>query len=587
MPTCFDLIERSILPHVKKPARYIGGEINASKKGFSPDRVNICLAFPDIYEIGMSHLGLKILYNIINGKDCFSAERVFCPWTDMEKELRDNSIPLFSLENKVQLKDFDVIGFSLQYELCMSNVLTMLGLAGIPFKSEDRGSEFPLVIAGGSSVCQPEPFVKFFDVIVLGDGEYVILEFLEWIKRERKLLKEDKAKALEKLASEIESAYVPSLAKPPRQARRRKLRVLESCASDEKLIVPHIQSVHNRVVIEIMRGCSRGCRFCQPGMIGRPVVEKPAKGIIEEAVRKIEDTGFEEVSLLSLSAGDYSGIKELIGELVSVFDKKSISVGLPSLRADTFCIDLASFVRKVRKTGITFAPEAGNERLRKIINKDLTDREIIEAAGYAFSKGWNLIKLYFMVGLPQETDEDVLSIGSLIEKIIEVAKQNKKGRMSVNVTISNFVPKAHTPFQWENMNSIDELRRKHRLVRNSVGYKKLKISCHDPEMSYLESVFARGGKPLADVILKAWEKGARFDQWNDIFDFGIWKSSFDETGIDMSNLSCKPGDKLPWSHIDYGVKQGFLITERQKALRGEMTPDCRISKECTGCGACD
>ncbi len=559
----FYLVEKEILPFVEKPARYIGGEINSSEKPFDTENINLCLAFPDIYEIGMSNLGNRILYSIVNNREGLSAERVYCPWKDMQSEMKKRGVGLFSLENKVPVKDFDIVGFSLQYELCVTNVLCMLDHAGIPLFSKDRVEGMPVIIAGGACVSQPEPYADIFDVMIPGDGETAILGFLEWFKKNRALILSDRKRALKKLSEDNNYTYVPQFKIEGKKIRKN---VENKVFTDNlsEIIIPNIRTVHDRVVVEIRRGCTRGCRFCQPGMINRPLREKNIAEIVGEAEKKINGSGYEEITLLSLSSGDYSNIKELCENLNRIFSRKNVSVGLPSLRCDSFCVDLADQVSRTRKSGLTFAPEAGTERLRKIINKDLSDEKIVNSCLYAFEKGWKLVKLYFMVGLPFETDDDIDAIGLLAERILSGAGKAGYRGIKLNIAVSNFIPKAHTPFQWEEMNSVEVLRTKHRRVRNAVKSKKIKISFHSPEMSFLESLFARGDRKLLRVAVRAVEMGAGFDQWTERFDYGIWKKAFSECKIEMKTV-VMPGDVLPWSHMDYGVNEQYLLSERANA----------------------
>lgn len=585
------------LLNISRPSRYIGNELNTVKKDLNDSMIRFALAFPDIYDVGMSHLGLKILYHILNSRDDVWAERVFAPWIDMEKKMREENIELFSLESSSPLRDFDFIGFSFQYEMSYTNVLNMLDLAKIPLLSKDRDNSYPLIIAGGPCVFNPEPMAEFIDFFVIGDGEEVIHEIIECYKSNRN---DNKSSILQKMA-DIEGVYVPSLfsteenpdgmliVNSEKRIKKRVISDLNDSPYPVNYIVPFIRPIHDRVVIEVMRGCSRGCRFCQAGMIYRPVRERNSSVVKDLAEKVIEKTGYEELSLSSLSTCDHSSISDIVSDLIeSIVKKKHVSISLPSLRTDAFSLDLAQKIESAGKTGLTFAPEVASDRLRYVINKDISREQLLSTVRDAFKSGWLTIKLYFMIGLPTETDEDVLEIPKLIKEVLDVAK-NESRRANLSVSVSTFVPKAHTPFQWEKQASIDEILHKQKLIMSKVGRNnRVEISFHSPYISYLEGIFARGDRKLAKVLLEAYKLGCKLDGWTEFFDFQKWLQAFNKCGIDPNiyNQAREINHILPWDHIDSGITKEFLISERDKAYKAVMTEDCRNGR-CSKCGVCD
>lgn len=594
-----------ILNKVEKPARYIGMEQNSINKDLNKVKVKFAFSFPDVYDVGMSHLGLHIIYNLINKEEDFACERVFAPWVDMEEEMRKENLPLFTLESKEEVKNFDFLGFTLQYEMSYTNILNILDLAGIPLLSKERKDGDPLVIAGGPCAYNPEPLADFIDFFVIGEGEEVILEILNLYK-EHKEKKGTRDGFLEKVAA-IEGVYVPRFYEvlynddntikdmipinpaAPKKIRKRMITNLNNMFSPDKMIVPYIETVHDRVMLEIFRGCTHGCRFCQAGIIYRPIREKSVDKLVELAEKLIESTGYENVSLSSLSSCDYSELYLLISMLMERFEKKKIGVSLPSLRLDTFAIDILKEIEKVRKTGLTFAPEAGSQRLRDVINKGVTEEDLVNTITKVFEEGWSSVKLYFMIGLPTETDEDVLGIKELAYKVKDIffsmPKEKRKGNLKITVSASCFVPKPFTPFQWVGQNSIDEFYRKARLLKENIRDKKITFNYHDPRLSYLEAVLARGDRRISKLILRAWEKGCKFDSWSDYFNYENWIEAMEELNIDGSFYAHRQRDLdeiLPWDFIDPMVSKEFLIREYKKSLEGKTTDDCRHG--CRGCG---
>lgn len=588
------LLEDEILPGVNRPGRYIGSELNIIRKEHSAVDVTVALAFPDLYEIGMSHLGIQILYDIINKLDWAAAERVFAPLVDMEQKLREKGVPLYSLETFTPLRDFDFLGFSLSYELCYTNLLNMLDLGGIPLRFSERCREGgPLVIAGGLGAFVPEPMWEFIDLFVVGDGEEVIVELLEEFRTRQlkgRLRSSSSARMefLRAVAKKIEGIYVPHLYRAEYGADGMLLRTTPSVVEDGvpevvqkrvvdlasspypgNPIVPLVEVVHDRAVVEIARGCQRGCRFCQARSLYRPARELPASEIVRRAVGIIQSTGFEEISLSSLSTADHSGIGNILS-LLSGFSKEShTAISLPSLRPDSFSVELLERIGSSKKSGITLAVESATPRLRAVINKRIEDEDVLSAAEAAYRHGWNLVKLYFMIGLPTETDEDVAAIARLVNDIAGVRKRVDGRRGNVNVSIACFVPKAHTPFQWEKFHNVLELKRKISYIKSLIRGRNIKLKFHDPEKSYLEAVFSRGDRRLSEVIHRAWSKGCRLDDWSEHFCLSRWMEAFRESNVDpdfYASRERRPDEVFPWDHISCGLSKAFLIKERERAM---------------------
>lgn len=594
-----------LLSMVQKPGRYTGGELNSVIK--NPEEVDIRFAFcfPDTYEIGMSHLGMKILYSLLNKREDTWCERVFAPWVDMEELMRKNNVPLFALESSDEIKDFDVIGFTLQYELCYTNVLNMLDLAGVPVRSADRKSLTPLVIGGGPCVCNAEPIADFFDLTLPGEGEEVLNELMDLFKEYKKkgASKEEFLKA----AAKIEGVYVPSFYEfsynddntiksvtpsngAPERVKKRIISDLDTVFYPESFVVPFIDIVHDRAVEEIFRGCIRGCRFCQAGFLYRPIREKSSDTVNKQCRSLCDTTGYDEISLSSLSTSDYTQLQSLLEGIFSWSEEDKVSVSLPSLRVDNFSDELMEKLQKVRKSGLTFAPEAGTQRLRDAINKNVTEREVIETSRKAFSGGWTNVKLYFMMGLPTETNEDVVGIADLAQKVVDEFYKNPnkpKGKgVNVSISVSCFVPKPFTPFQWEAQDTMEQLKAKQHLLLESVKSRKISVSYHDARTSFLEGVFARGDRRLCDVMERAWRKGCRFDSWDECFSFEKWMEAFEECGVDPYFYTSRKrsyDEILPWDHMDYGISNKFFQKEAEKAYQSVTTPHCR--EKCNACGA--
>ncbi len=596
-----------ILRQVQKPGRYSGGEWNTVCKDWQSTYIKMAFAFPDVYEVGMSHLGLQILYGIVNSREDALLERVFAPWPDMEQQLRNTGLPLFSLESRRPLRDFDIIGFTLQYELSFSNILNMLDLSGIPLRSADRtGKDYPLIMAGGPCAFNPEPMAEFIDVFAIGEGEELLNDLLDAYLVSRRS-SEGRRDLLMRLAG-IDGIYVPALYRVeygklgeintvipvcegvPAQVQKRLVKDVNEAFFPTHMVVPAIEAVHDRAMLEVQRGCTRGCRFCQAGIIYRPVREKKSEVLLRHAGELLGSTGWGEISLTSLSTSDYSRVTPLVGELIKRYGSAGVNVSLPSLRADAFSVDLAKEVQKVRRSSLTFAPEAGTQRLRDVINKGVTEDNLMAAVDAAFLAGWHLIKLYFMIGLPTETDEDLHGIANLARKVLDRGRKlvKVKGRLKVTVSVSSFVPKSHTPFQWEPQNSIAELKRKQALLRELLRVRGLVFKWHDPEGSFLEAVLSRGDRRLAGAIEAAWRNGARFDGWSEFFDISKWLKAFAGVDIDPEWYAYRRYhyvDTLPWDHIGTGVSKKFLVLEHRRSLEEAITPDCR-SGRCHGCGLC-
>lgn len=571
-----------LLLKVQKPARYTGGEVNSVVKSEESVDVSVAFCFPDTYEIGMSHLGIKILYSLINSRDEYRCERVFMPLPDMEGLMRENQIPLYGLESKTPVGDFDVVAFTLQYELSYTTILAMLDLSDIPVLRAERNDSHPLVIAGGPCACNPAPLSDFIDVFVLGEGEEVTLEWLD-------LLNESKKSGLSRSeflskAVQIEGIYVPEL---HNNAKKRIIEDLDSVFFPKSFIVPFVETVHDRAVTEVLRGCIRGCRFCQAGFICRPYREKSPGKILEETKALCESTGYDEVSLCSLSTSDHSGIEGLLADLTDYTDGNSINLSLPSLRIDRFNDEVLQRIRSVRKSSLTFAPEAGTQRLRDVINKNITEENIMQGCEVAFSGGYSSVKLYFMLGLPTETDEDIIAIHSLTEKIMRLYKQVGPNRgISVSISLATFVPKPFTPFQYEPMISREEADRRQLLLMELFkGKRKVKVSRSNYDSALLEAVFARGDSRLGKVIHEAYKSGCRLDSWDDYFNFTKWQAAFDKCGVGMCEIAHRRreyDEPLPWDKLDVLISREFLISENKRAHKEEITPNCRES--CSGCG---
>ncbi|MHB0976542.1 MAG: TIGR03960 family B12-binding radical SAM protein [Candidatus Aquicultorales bacterium] len=598
-------IER-LLPRVEKPARYINGELNSSHRS-SGGRLRVALAYPDTYEVGLSNLGLQILYELINTREDAVAERTYAPWVDMEAEMREAGVPLFALESDDPVADFDILGFTLQYELTYTNILNMLDLAGIPVFAAERMSDHPLVIAGGPGAFAPEPIAPFFDAVAVGDGELLFPDIIETAKKGKE--KGLDRPALLKALAVIPGVYVPSLyeaeyledgrlasivptsPEAPSVVERRVLKDLNQAPLVVKPIVPLMDSVHDRSVLEIMRGCTRGCRFCQAGMIYRPVRERSAECIIENGRLVMSSCGFDEISLSSLSSTDHSRIEAIVGKLAAEFGK-DVAISLPSSRVDTFSIDVLKQIARSKKTGVTLAPEAGTQRMRDLINKGVTEDDIYGAARKAFEAGWQRVKLYFMIGLPTETMEDVEGIVRLTSKVAQIGRdtlpKGSRGRLSVTASVSSFVPKAHTPFQWEAQDTLETIEEKQRLLKDRLRDRNTSLRWHDSKVSALEGVLARGDRRVARGIYEAWKSGRTFDAWSDRYDYGAWLESFARVGLDpvfFANRRREIGEALPWSHIDSGVTEEFLRAEYGRSLACATTGDCRF-EACADCGVC-
>ena len=603
-------LDDEILLNIEKPARYIGNEVNSVMKEKDEIDIRFAMCFPDVYEIGMSHLGIQILYDMFNRREDVWCERVYSPWTDLDKVMREKKIPLFALESQDPIKDFDFLGITIQYEMCYTNILQILDLSQIPLHSADRTEEDPIVIGGGPCTYNPEPLAEFFDLFYIGEGETVYDELLDWYKA----CKKESKSRLEFLegAAGIEGIYVPQFYKAeyhedgtlasfcpinphaPKRIKKQIVMDVTDAAYPMAPVVPFIKATQDRVVLEIQRGCIRGCRFCQAGMLYRPTRERDIKTLKTYAKTMLKNTGHEEISLSSLSSSDYSALEELVNFLIEEFQGKGINISLPSLRIDAFSLDVMSKVQDIRKSSLTFAPEAGSQRMRNVINKGLTEEDILEGAGQAFEGGWSKVKLYFMLGLPTETEEDMKEIARLSDRVArryyEIPKEQRHGKCQITASSSFFVPKPFTPFEWASMCTAEEYVRRAAIVKheflNQLNRKSLKYNWHDAEVTVLEGVFARGDRKVGKVLEEAYRLGCLYDSWTETFHNELWMQAFENTGInpDFYTLRERDLDELfPWDFIDIGVTKEFLKKEWQRAMEGTVTPNCRM--QCSGCGA--
>lgn len=593
-----------ILPKVQKPARYTGGEYNQIIKNKDEVELRLALCFPDTYEIGMSNLGMGILYSTMNELPYVWCERVYAPWGDMYEQMKQNGVPLYALESGDPISEHDVLAFSIGYEMAYSTVLDMMDMAGIPIHSADRKTLLPLVIAGGTAALNPEPMADFIDIFLLGEGEEMNNELLALL-RTAKAEGWSKQAFLEK-ASQIGGVYVPSFYKPvynddctinhfdvhpgaPEKVTKRIIADMNSVHFPLSPIVPSTEVVHDRVNLELFRGCVRGCRFCQAGHVYRPIRAKSPELLAEQGKALLKNTGCQDITLLSLSSSDYRCLSELCDELLGYCEPRSIGLSLPSLRADNFSMDIMHRIQKTRKSGLTFAPEAGSQRLRDAINKNVTEEDLLHTCRLAFEGGWNTIKLYFMLGLPTETDEDILGIAELANQVLHTWRlyaKNKNRGVRITVSTSCFVPKPHSPFQWEQQVTMEEYIRKVHLLRDNIKAKNVVYNWHDPQTSYIEATLSRGDRRMGSVIENVWRAGGRLEAWSDYFSFDRWMKAFDDAGVDPTFYAHRLRDKdeiMPWDNVDVGVRRAHLWHEREQAYKSELSPDCR--KQCSACGA--
>ncbi|MBE7049001.1 MAG: TIGR03960 family B12-binding radical SAM protein [Ruminococcaceae bacterium] len=594
-----------ILKEVQKPARYVGTEYNSIHKDLAEIYIRFAFCFPDVYEVGMSHLGIKILYHLLNEQSDIYCERVFAPWLDMEEKMREAKIPLFSLESRTPVQEFDIVGFTLQYEMSYSNIINMLDLANIAPLRADRGEDAPIVYAGGPCAYNPEPLADFMDFFMIGESEEQIIEVMDAYRAWKQSGKKKRA-FLESIVS-IQGIYVPEFydvsyhddgtikeikpnhPKAPARVKKQYIRDMDKVYYPDTMIVPNMEIIHDRITLELFRGCIRGCRFCQAGMIYRPVRERSPKRLLELAEKLIDSTGYEEISMSSLSTSDYSGLEELTNGLLDLTVEKKINLSLPSLRIDSFSMELMQKVQKVRKSGLTFAPEAGSQRMRDVINKGVTEEDLLRSVSLAFAGGYSGVKLYFMIGLPTETDEDVKAIAHLAHKVAQAYRDTPKALrgkgLRVTVSASSFVPKPFTPFQWAVQDDMETLRYKQQLIKNELRDKAVNFNWHESALSVLEGVFARGDRRLGKVLLRAHKLGIRFDAWHECFHPELWEEAFRQADIDPGfyNRRARSYEEiLPWEIIDPGVSRDFLERENERAKRGELTTNCR--EGCSGCG---
>ena len=599
-----------VLLSIEKPARYIGGEVNSVMKDKEEVDIRFAMCFPDVYEIGMSHLGIQILYDMFNRREDTWCERVYSPWLDLDKVMRDRDIPLFALESQDPVRDFDFLGITIQFEMCYTNILQILDLSQIPLRAADRTEDDPIVIGGGPCAYNPEPLAEFFDIFYIGEGETVYDELLDTYKEWKK--SGASRKDFLRQAARIDGLYVPQFydvtyhsdgtiesflpndPAAPERVRKQVVMDVTDTSYPMKPVVPYIKATQDRVVLEIQRGCIRGCRFCQAGMIYRPTRERSVETLKEYARTMLKNTGHEEISLSSLSSSDYTKLNELVTFLIDEFKDKGINISLPSLRIDAFSLDVMSKVQDVRKSSLTFAPEAGSQRMRNVINKGLTEEDIITGAGQAFEGGWTKVKLYFMLGLPTETEEDMKEIARLSDRVArryyEIPKEQRHGKCQITASSSFFVPKPFTPFQWASMYTAEEYDRRAHIVndefREQLNRKSLKYNWHDAQVTVLEGVMARGDRRIAPVIEEAYRLGCLFDSWTETFRNDLWMEAFENTNVDISFYNQRPRGKdeiFPWDFIDIGVSRSFLYREWERAMNETVTPNCR--EKCSGCGA--
>ena len=594
-----------LLSSVQKPARYTGGEFASIVKPEA--EVRIALAFPDVYEVGMSYVGFRILYHLLNKEDGIAAERVYAPWIDMEAKMRERNIPLRTLETEQRLANCDFVGFTLQYELSYTNILNMMDLGGVPMFTAERGDEDPFVIVGGPCVFNPEPLADFIDFAVVGEGEEIMIELMNCYKAWKRAGKPGGRQGFLHEVVQLKGIYVPSFydvkynedntiasvtpneENVPDKVYKRVVADMNSVDYPTAPIVPFGEIVHDRIMLEVFRGCSRGCRFCHAGIVYRPVRERKPEVLMDLSRKLIDNTGYNEISLISLSSADYSHLPGLVHNMIGEFSKDRVSVSLPSLRIDAFCVAIAKEVNAVRKSGLTFAPEAGSQKMRDVINKGVTEEDLMNAVGAAFESGWSSVKLYFMIGLPFETDEDVLAIADLAKKVQWKYKQvTGKGGCRVTVSASGFVPKPYTAFQWFGQNDVETFRRKQFLLKDALKVKNISFQYHDAKTSCVEGVFARGDRRLGKALYIAWQKGARFDGWSDCFSYDRWMEALAEAGLNWDFYAGRDraqDEVFPWEHVTPGVSRGFLWSEWKKAQLEQLTHDCRRST-CVGCGIC-